>query len=199
MPRSSVLSLLAATALLRSPLAAQHAPLDSARVTQLLSLLKTSDSTVCELAGETLSDHLGWGFESRLLPMPMPMPMPTPMPMPMIHRLDAAWHGSRPRIHIHRIRDGGWRAEFGDAASLGAFRAVLRDDNACVRNVAARVLGRARPAGTYELFAGLLGDPKAGLRATGALGLGELGDTRAGGPLGTALRDRDADVRALAA
>jgi len=35
-----------------------------------------------------------------------------------------------------------------DTPTLGAFRAVLRDDNRCIRTIAARVLGNHGPAGT---------------------------------------------------
>jgi len=66
----------------------------------------------------------------------MPMPMPTPMPMPMAHL------GARPHVRVHVHRGPHWYGE--EAGWLGAFRAVLRDDNRCVRNIAARVLGRAR-------------------------------------------------------
>src|SRR5437773_7628193 len=68
----------------------------------------------------------------------MPMPMPTPMPMPMALRM-----GIRvPHVRVHVRHGPAWYG--GDAAVSGAFRAVLRDDSRCVRNIAARVLGRAR-------------------------------------------------------
>ena len=134
MPRWPAVLLLTATGL-----AAQQPPnpaRDSSHVARVLALLETSDSTVCELAGQAISNAWGFSWEPRLLPTPMPMPMPTPMPMPMAHL------GARPHVRVHVHRGPHWYGE--EAGWLGAFRAVLRDDNRCVRNIAARVLGRAR-------------------------------------------------------
>src|SRR5213075_907206 len=65
-------------------LVAQDRPaLDSATVTRVLTQLKASDSTVCALAGQALTNYGGWwGYNSSDPVMPMPQPMPTPMPMP---------------------------------------------------------------------------------------------------------------------
>src|SRR5205807_1285608 len=143
MPRWPAVLLITATGL-----AAQQpseAPRDSSHVARVLALLKTSDSTVCELAGQSISNAWGFFWEPRFLPNPMPMPMPTPMPMPM-----ATHRGTRPhvRVHVHR----GPHRYGEEAGGLGAFRAVLRDDNRCVRNIAARVLGRARTPESYDAF-----------------------------------------------
>ena len=174
MPRWPAVLLLTVTGL-----AAQQPPdaaRDSSHVARVLALLETSDSTVCELAGRAISNGWGFSWEPRLLPTPMPMPMPTPMPMPMaMHR------GSRPHVRVHVHRGPRWLGE--EAGWLGAFRAVLRDDNRCVRNIAARVLGRARTPESYDAFLALLRDDNPGLRETGALGLGELDDRRAVRPL----------------
>src|SRR5438874_3874545 len=194
-PRSSMppawsLMLLFAT----NAIAAQQPPevrADSARVARVLALLETSDSTVCELAAQAISNAWGWSWQPQLLPTPMPMPMPAPMPMPMMRK----GHGPRARMHVnHRAR---WRGA--DSVAFGAFHAVLRDDNRCVRNIAARVLGRAGAPGSFDAFVALLRETAPGLRETGALGLGELKDRRALRPLQDALRDRDARVRAMAA
>ena len=171
---------------------APDAPRDSSHLARVLTLLKTSDSTVCELAAQAISNSWDFSGEPRRLPTPMQMPMPTPMPMPMAMHI-----GNRPHVRVHVHRGPHWYGE--EAGGLGAFRAVLRDDNRCVRNVAARVLGRARSPESYDAFLALLRDPNPGLRETGALGLGELDDRRALRPLQDALRDRDAAVRAMAA
>jgi len=65
-------------------LVAQNRPaLDSATVTRVLNQLKASDSAVCVLAGEALTNYGGFWRRSFADPgMPMPQPMPTPMPMP---------------------------------------------------------------------------------------------------------------------
>jgi hypothetical protein len=159
---------------------------DSAAVTRLLNQLKASDSTVCVLAGEALANYGGWrwrnwGHVDEMMPMPQPTPTPTPTPMP---RGDGGGFG------VHMGMHGGSHEL--DPAVLGAFRAVIRDDNRCVRNIAARVLGNHGGSASYELFLGLLRDARADLRETGALGLGEVSDTRAIGPLSDALKSDDA-------
>jgi hypothetical protein len=169
-------------------------PLDSATITRLLSQLRTSDSAVCMLAGEALTNYGGfwgrggwggWGFSDP--GMPMPRPMPTPMPMP---------GGGAGGVHVD-MHD--YKHDM-DAAVLRAFRAVIRDDNRCIRNIAVRVLGRHGGSGTYDLFLSLLKDSRADLREAGALGLGELEDSRAINPLSSALvSDTSAVVRMTAA
>src|SRR5216683_2441590 len=145
--------------------AAQRPSIDSSAVARVLTLLKAADSTVCELAAQTVGNSWGMRWESDLLPTPMPMPM-------MMHLNRRAHHL---RVHVRH----GWVWRGDDSATLGAFRAVLRDEGRCVRNLAARVLGRARAAGSYDAFLGLLGDTSPGLRETGALGPSEIGERRA--------------------
>src|SRR5213592_522196 len=174
--------------LVATRLAAQRAldaPMDSSAVARVLALLKTSDSTVCDLAGQAISNSWGFPGEPRLFPTPMPMPMATRMGIRV------------PHVRVHVRHGPAWYG--GDAVVSGAFRAVLRDDNRCVRNIAARVLGRARSPASYDAFLALLEDASPGPRETRALGLGELDDRRALRPLQNALRDRDAAVRAMAA
>src|SRR3989475_6579938 len=157
-------------------LVVQNRPaLDSATVTRVLNQLKSSDSSVCALAGEALTNYGGfWGHRFADPGMPMPQPMPTPMPMP-------GGGGGGFHVNMHEnTRDI-------DPAVLRAFRAVIRDDNRCVRNIAARGLGSRGGSESYNLLLGMLKDARADLRATGALGLGEREDTRAIGPLSDAL------------
>src|SRR2546427_1963856 len=170
-------------------LVAQTRPaLDSATVTRVLNQLKTSDSAVCALAARASANCDG--FSGLLLAdpgMPMPQPMPTPMPMP-------GGGGGGFHVNMHEnTRDM-------DPAVLRAFRAVIRDDNRCVRNIAARVLGNRGGSESYNLFIGMLKDARADFRETGALGLGEREDTRAIGPLSDALSgDASPAVRITAA
>src|SRR5213078_2273162 len=189
MPRWPAVLLITATGL-----AAQQpseAPRDSSHVARVLALLETSDSTVCELAGQAISNAWGFSWEPRLLPSPMPMPMPTPMPMPMaMHR-----SGRAPHVRVPVHRGAHW---YGEAVGLGAFRAVLRHDNRCVRNIAARVLGRASSPESYDAFLALR-DLDAGVRAMAARGVGELEDSSSVGALTTALGDEAAPVRQTAA
>jgi len=114
-----------------------RAPMDSATVTRVLNQLRTSDSTVCALAGEALTNYGGfWGGRSFGQPgLAMPQPMPTPMPMP------GGGGGGGVHFGMHgRSRDV-------DPGVLRAFRAVIRDDNRCIRNIAARILGNHHESG----------------------------------------------------
>src|SRR5213078_1289636 len=163
-------------------------PLDSATVTRVLSQLKTSDSTVCALAGEALTNYGGfWGWGLSDPGMPMPRPMPTPMPTP---------GGGGVGFHV----DMHQKNHDLDPAVVRAFRGFIRDDNRCIRNISARVLGRQGGSGSYDLFLSLLRDSRADLRETGALGLGELEDSRSITPLSDALSgDESPAVRLTAA
>src|SRR3989442_8059296 len=159
---------------------------DSATVTRVLNQLKASDSSVCALAGEAPTNFGGFRGHRFADPgMPMPQPMPTPMPMP-------GGGGGGFHVNMHEnTRDM-------DPAVLRAFRAVIRDDNRCVRNIAARVLGNRGGSESYGLFTGMLKDARADFRETGALGLGELQDSRAINPLSDALsRDENPAVRVI--
>src|SRR3989442_4156926 len=58
-------------------------PLDSATVARVLSQLRTSDSAVCALAGEALTNYGGVRGHALAGPgIPMPQPRSTPLPMP---------------------------------------------------------------------------------------------------------------------
>src|SRR5216110_1510681 len=134
-------------------LVVQNRPaLDSATVTRVLTQLKASDSTVCALAGEALTNYGGfWGHSFGQPGLAMPQPMPTPMPMP----------GGGGGGGVHFAMHG--RSRDVDPAVLRAFRAVIRDDNRCIRNIAARVLGNHGGSASYDLFLGLLRDSRADL------------------------------------
>ncbi len=164
---------------------------DSAAVARLFTSLRGADSAVCELAGRALTNFGGWWGANGDLPMPMPMPMPMPIPMPM----PFADGGIHVNPSIHGV---GWRRK-ADAVALGAFRLGLRDSSRCVRHIAARVLGNAKPPWAYQTFTSMAKDSDAGFRETGILGLGELEDIRSLGGLSEALADRETRVRAMAA
>ena len=118
--------------------------LDSATVIRILSQLRTSDSAICALAGQALTNYGGfWGWSNSDPGMPMPRPMPTPMPMP---------RGGGGGVHVEMHE----RGSDINPAVLRAFRAFIRDDNRCVRNIAARVLGRHGGSNAYDLFVALL-------------------------------------------
>ena len=137
-------------------LVVQNRPaLDSATVTRVLNQLRASDSTVCALAGEALTNYGGfWGHAFADPGMPMPQPMPTPMPMP-------GGGGGGFHVNMHES------SHDLDPAVLRAFRAVIRDDNRCVRNIAARVLGNHGGSESYNLFIGMLKEARADFRRSG--------------------------------
>ncbi|HYX82383.1 MAG TPA: hypothetical protein VE714_08325, partial [Gemmatimonadales bacterium] len=145
-------------------IAQDHSSIDSATVMRVLSQLKSGDSTVCALAGEALTNYGGfWRHNFGDSGMPMPQPMPTPMPMP---------GGGLGGFHIN-VHE---RSREMDSAVLRAFRAFIRDDNRCVRTIAARVIGNhGARSESYQLFLGMLREARADFRETGALGLGEVG------------------------
>src|SRR6266511_2275587 len=166
-------------------------PLDSATVARVLGQLRTSDSAVCALAGQAVTKYRGgWRWSHSSAGMAMPRRLPTAMPMP------GGGGGAGGGVHV----DFHERNHDLDPAVLRAFRAVVRDENRCIRNIAVRVLGRHGGSGTYDLFLSLLRDSRTDLRESGALGLGELEDSRAISPLSDALgADASPQVRATAA
>src|SRR5207302_387144 len=189
MPRWPAVLLITATGL-----AAQQpseAPRDSSHVARVLALLETSDSTVCELAGQAISNAWGFSWEPRLLPSPMPMPMPTPMPMPMaMHR-----SGRAPHVRVPVHRGAHW---YGEAVGLGAFRAVLRHDNRCVRQTAAWALGEIASTQAIAPLGQALHDRSPQVRTMAAWALGQIESPRAVPVLGDALKDPSPDVRRAA-
>src|SRR5258705_928092 len=132
---------------------------DSATVTRVLNQLRTSDSAVCALAGQALTNYGGfWGHAFDGPGMPMPQPMPTPMPMP-------GGGGGGFHVNMHGNTHGM------DPAVLRAFGAVIRDDNRCLRNIASRVLRNHGGSQSYNLVAGILKDARPHFRETRAFGL----------------------------
>jgi hypothetical protein len=89
-----------------------------------------------------------------------------------------------------------------DAAAVPALRTALGDADACVRRVAAPILGRVDDPSATRALLDALRDPSAPTRAAGATGLAYSGRRRAADvrdPLVAALRDADAAVRAASA
>ena len=139
---------------------------DVESVNKLLASLRAADPAVCELAGRSLTNYGGFWDSDVPMPQPMPMPMPTPTPMPR-----AGGGIDIPSPHVGRLG----RNEL-DPQVLQAFRSALKDPSRCIRNIAARMVARAKPAWAAAEFGGLVKQADAGLRETGLLGLGELED-----------------------
>ena len=88
-----------------------------------------------------------WGSDDSMS-APMSMPMRVPMPMPFAGRGIAPFAsrpGPRMQTQMH-------------AGALATFRAALRDQNHCVRHIAARVVARERPTWAPAEFATLAKD-----------------------------------------
>ncbi|HEY8164199.1 MAG TPA: HEAT repeat domain-containing protein, partial [Gemmatimonadaceae bacterium] len=77
--------------------------------------------------------------------------------------------------------------------------AGLASDDACVREISVRVLGRIRTDAVVTAFLSRLSAPSAPLREVAALGLGMVHNSRAVDPLVRSLRDPAPGVRANAA
>ncbi|AHG87779.1 HEAT repeat-containing PBS lyase [Gemmatirosa kalamazoonensis] len=89
-----------------------------------------------------------------------------------------------------------------DASSVPSLRAALGDADACVRRVAAPLLGRVDDQAATDALLAALRDASAPTRVAGATGLAYGGRRRAAAardPLVAALRDADAGVRAASA
>ena len=90
-------------------LAAQQPPdarADSARVARVLALLETSDSTVCELGAQAISNAWGWSWQLQPFATPMPIPMPAPMPMPRMRPGARCARARAPQPRRGLARDG---------------------------------------------------------------------------------------------
>lgn len=86
-----------------------------------------------------------------------------------------------------------------EASSVPALTTSLKDNDACVRRVAARLLGRSRlPAARARLLEATR-DADPATRRLGATGLGYMDDKTLTRDLVRLLDDRDAGVRAAAA
>lgn len=99
---------------------------------------------------------------------------------------------------VARVRD--WLEHpITDPAVVPLLRTALAPGDACVRQTAARLLGRTRHPRAVHALADALRDPDATTRALAALGLGFADGAGVFEPLAGALRDGEAPVRANAA
>jgi hypothetical protein len=154
------------------------ATLDGDAVTALLAGARGTDPVVCTLAVRVLDDRYGWGRGG----------------------IDS-WSGWPPgggeaasAVLAQRLMEGV------EGAAIAPLAAALRDDDRCVRRLAAPLLGRMRDARAVAALRSALADTAAATRAAAAVGLGFARDGTPGGPaLVTALSDASADVRSGAA
>ena len=76
---------------------------------------------------------------------------------------------------------------------------ALKDENSCLRYVAAEALGEIKDPRAVEPLIFALKDEESGVRSAAAKALGKIEDPRAVEPLISALKDKDWDVREAAA
>jgi hypothetical protein len=150
---------------------------DSARVRQLLESARGANALVCELAARTVDGRTGWWSGSDAL-------------FAMSASGDSA---ARDVVTWMQHREV-------DVTTVPVLRSALADSDACVRRLAAPLLGRVRHASATDAMLATLGSADAGVRATAALALGFGEDVRGAGALEERLRQDSAPrVRATAA
>ena len=156
----------------RGMAAQSRSPADLANVQALLEAMRGTAPIPCGLA-LTMLEGNGWGNRS-------------------------PGHAADADPAVERIRD--WLEHpLTDPAVVPLLRTALAPGDACVRQTAARLLGRTRHPRAVSVLADALRDPDATTRALAALGLGFSEGPGVFEPLVAALRDSDAPVRANAA
>ena len=145
---------------------------DSAAVMAVVESVRGANPVVCELAARTVENQWGWGMSSNFR---------APR--------DATVRAALDVTHGRRAPD----------AAVPALAAALRDDDACVRRLAAPLLGRVRTPATLAALRSALRDERPATRqgAATALGFGE--DPAAIPALLGGLQDAEPRVRAACA
>jgi HEAT repeat protein len=146
---------------------------DSTRVRQLLDAARGANALMCDLATGAVDGRFGWSSDDNF----------TAGGADSVSRAVTRW------VHEHDI----------DATALPTLRAGLADADACVRRLAAPLLGRIKAPAAYQAMTSALGASDASVREMGALALGYADDPRAVSPLAERLKDDAPRVRAMAA
>jgi HEAT repeat protein len=163
----------AAIATAPRPAAATRSPDDVANVTALLEAMRGVGPVPCALALTVIEGNYGWGNWNG------PLSGETdPAVMKLRH-----WLGER----------------ITDPAVVPILRAALAPGDACVRQTAARLLGRTRHQRAIAALTEAVRDADAATRELAALGLGLSDSPGAYDPLVGGLRDAEPGVRAAAA
>ena len=153
--------------------AREHPTADLPNVTALLEAMRGTGSVPCALAMNEIEGRNGWG---RGYDEPVP-------------GVDSA------TVAIRKWLNEGIE----DPAVVAPLRAALAPGDPCVRQTAARLLGRTKHPQAVRALADALKDPDAVTRQLAALGLGMTDAQEAYDPLAAALRDPEPGVRAAAA
>lgn len=143
---------------------------DVANVTTLLAAMRGTAPVPCALALTVVEGNMGWGN----------------------------WSGIDDDSTTARLRR--WLAEgLTDPAAVPMLKNALAPGDACVRQTAARLLGRSHNLTAVRALTDALKDADPTTRELAALGLGLSGDPAGFDPLVTALRDAEPRVRASSA
>ncbi len=148
-------------------------PDDVANVTALLEAMRGTGAVPCAFALSTVEGNGNWGgwYGERFEET-----------APMVAKL-RRWLSERPT----------------DPAVVPLLRNAMAPGDPCVRQTAARLLGRTRHSRAVAALTEALRDPEASTRELAALGLGMSDTPAAFDPLVGALRDAEPGVRAAVA
>lgn len=170
----------AAVLLVPAALSAQRREVvvDSASVASVLSAVRGASPVLCELAARSVEQHWGWG----------------------------GWGGGVGPWSIRAPRDGGVRAaieainsEKLPASVIPLLAQSLGDADACVRRVAAPMLGRIDLPAALQALRAALRDDQAATREAAAIGMGYSENAAAIPALLAGLQDSVARVRVACA
>jgi len=150
----------------------QASATDSTRVRQLLDAARGANALMCDLTTGAVDGRFGWSSDDNFTGG-----------ADSISRAVTRW------VHEHEV----------DASALPTLRAGLADADACVRRLAAPLLGRIKTPAAYQAMTSALSSNEASVREMGALALGYLEDPRSISQLADRLKDDAPRVRATAA
>ena len=150
-------------------------PDDTAGIARLLGVARGANPLVCEMATRTADMRGSWSMWGPLSDDPLAMDSVSAALLDWIQ-------------HRHN-----------DPAVVPRLSAAMREDDGCVRRVAASLLSRVRHPSAVSALLSALDDPRAGTREVAAFGLGMAVTPAAADPLERKLHDAVPAVRRAAA
>lgn len=141
---------------------------DSAAIIAIVESARGANPLICELAARSIENQWGWGGGSDVR---------APREATVRAALDAT-RGRRPPPSV-----------------VGQLAAALRDDDACVRRLAAPLLGRVHTTAAHGALRSALQDERPATREAAAIGLGFSNDAAVIPALLAGLQDTVARVR----
>ena len=150
-------------------------PDDTASVSRLLRVVRGSNPLVCEMAARAADRHGSWSYRGSIGGSALVVDSASSALLEWVQ-------------HSHN-----------DPALVAPLRAAIREDDACVRRVAASLLSNVRHQVASDALREALDDTKAGTREVAALGLGMAHVESSSDALERRLADDAAPVRRAAA